>query len=112
MSCTAFACVIRKMHTSADFRHGTTLGPLHRAININGRILLDDAGLSDSASDLNRIVLWARTLIIIVGYGARVLAEITRRCWMSDSASALNRRIWARLELIIIVCYIARVFVI
>ena len=22
------ACAIRKMHTSADFRHGTTLGPL------------------------------------------------------------------------------------
>ena len=32
MASTAFAraCAIRKMHTSADFRHGTTLGPLHR----------------------------------------------------------------------------------
>ena len=32
MVSTAFAraCAIRKMHTSAYFRHGTTLGPLHR----------------------------------------------------------------------------------
>ena len=33
-----------------------------RAINTNGRRLLDDVGLSDSASDLSRITLWARTI--------------------------------------------------
>ena len=33
-----------------------------RAINTNGRILLDDAWLNDSASDLSRIILWARTI--------------------------------------------------
>ena len=49
-------------NTQKGIRHGTTLGQLHRAININGRRLLDDAGLTDSASDLNRRILWARTI--------------------------------------------------
>ena len=59
-----------------------------RAININGRRLLDDAGLSDSASDLNRRILWARTInnnrrlrcTCVGGDNSKMLDERQREC--------------------------------